>query len=109
MEIIEKKSDKDKKEISFKKMFVFQVSPRRQFRNLVVFWTVMIVLLTAYHVYFFKQIESQSIFETDMSSLPTLPKVNSKKLDTVLDRYEVKKNTQVTTPKLNPIVSEPSK
>jgi hypothetical protein len=109
METSNKKHLNEKAKFSLNKVFAFQVSPRRQFRNLTIVWAVIIVLLTAYHVYFFKQIESQSIFETDMSSLPTLPKVNTKKLDSVLERYEIKKNTQSTVLKLDPFVSEPSK
>ena len=93
----------------FKKAFSFPIAPRRQFRRLMIATCVFFVIVATFHAYFFYSLVSHDIFPYTSGSTTTGPKINEKKLNAVLLRYETKAGVQQTALTLAPVVLDPSR
>jgi hypothetical protein len=109
MEPVKKTTTKKRGKFSIKKIFAFSVSPRRQFRLLIIAWVLLLISITAFHGYFLNKIATQSVFQAGAVKETTLPKINGSKLKTVLLRFDDKKVKQADIIKLNPPVENPEK
>ena len=86
------------------------MSPRRQFRRLMVAAIVLFVGLVGFHMYLFHRVETQTIFRSGEAAPVVLGQtVNEKKLNAVLARFEDKEKARAEALTLTPAVLEPSK
>ncbi len=88
--------------------FTFPIAPTRQFRYLVIAVFLALLCTIAFHTYFFYVVESQGIFQNDQVAT-TGPKVNDKKLTSVLSRYDKKNSVRTAALQIAPAVSDPEK
>lgn len=109
MENIAKNISKKKIEINMKGFFAFNIRPKKQFRNLIIVWFILFAGLTAYHINILRKIGNQTLYYVAAENLPPAPKLNDKKLKSVLERFEAKKVFQQGVFKLLPSITNPEK
>lgn len=100
---------KKKINLSFKNVFVFPISPVRQFRRLVIASFILLLVTVGFHLYIFYGVESRSLFGEGQSLLPRAPEVNDKKLTEVLSRYDAKEAVRAKASTMVPVVVEPGR
>ena len=89
--------------------FIFPILPRRQFRKLMIWATILFAAILAFHVYLFYRIESRTLFQAQAPSSVIIPSVNETKLAAVLMRFEDKAVIRSAAPDLVPAVPDPSR
>lgn len=103
------KNSTEKLKNMMKGVFVFPLSPERQFRRLVIVTLMLLAALVAFHMYFFKHIESPNLFQSNTTIITAGQTVNEKKLTSVLARFQDKAAVRAIASQLSPLVAEPSK
>lgn len=91
------------------KFFSFPIAPYRQFKRLLFISIALFIGLVVYHIYFFKSAASIDVFHGEVTTKIPAPKVDDKKLDSVLKRYADKETARAGAMKLVPPVVDPGK
>jgi hypothetical protein len=103
-----KKNILDRWNAQFKGFFRFEITPRRQFKRLMVATFVVGVVLLGFHAYLFYLVETHGVFETIKTAPTPATVVSEKKLTMVLERFENKALIRATAVQLSPVVKDPS-
>ncbi len=88
---------------------VFKINPTRNFKVLIISCFLLLVCLAVFNLYFFRQVQSNSLFEVQTNDVAPIQKVNEKKLESILSRYKEKETNTTGVSKLVSPSIDPSR